>query len=66
MAIPPGTTVVLVDANGLPLPSWVTFNSVLGAVVAKPPAGFAGVLDVVISIPQADGTMSKVGLRVGK
>ena len=49
----------------MPLPAWVQFDSTLGAIVAKPPEGFTGILDIVINVPQADGSMAKVGMRVG-
>ena len=65
LAIPPGTEVVLYDVEGMPLPAWVQFDSTLGAIVAKPPEGFTGILDIVINVPQADGSMAKVGMRVG-
>ena len=65
LAIPAGTQVTLFDVNGLPLPQWIQFDATLGALTAKPPENFSGTLEVIISVPQADGSFTKVGMIVG-
>ncbi len=60
-----GKKVALTGPDGSPLPDWVSFDPTLGAVSATPPADFVGSLDIVVAVPQADGSVKKIGVSVG-
>ena len=59
-----GKKVGLSGTDGSPMPDWVTFDPALGSVTAKPPADFSGTLDIVVAVPQADGSVRKIGMSV--
>ena len=60
------TPLVLTDAAGNAVPDWVKVDPISGTLNATPPAGFEGILDVVVLIPKADGSVNKVGVRIEK
>ena len=61
--LPAGSKVVALQPDGKPLPEWVKFDAATGAVTGTPPAGFEGGLKIVVSVPQADGSVRKVGVQ---
>ncbi|QCB45519.1 hemagglutinin repeat-containing protein [Hydrogenophaga sp. PAMC20947] len=61
--LPAGSKVVALQPDGKPLPEWVKFDAATGAVTGTPPAGFEGGLNIVVSVPQADGSVRKVGVQ---
>ena len=51
--------------NGQPLPAWVKFDPVTGVLSGTPPADFKGTLDVVIKVPQANGSVQQITTTQG-
>lgn len=64
--LPPGKQVLATAADGSPLPSWVIFDAATGRLSGKPPADFDGALNLVVDVPQADGSSKKLGVEFVK
>ena len=62
--LPAGTKVAALLPDGSPLPEWVEFDPETGAVSGTPPEGSPGV-NLVVSIPNADGSVRKIGVQFG-
>lgn len=61
--LPPGRQIEARTTDGKALPSWLTFDSSTGHFTGKPPADFKGVIDVVVKVPQADGSVNMVPVK---
>jgi hypothetical protein len=62
---PAGTEVAATQPDGKPLPSWLKLDPATGVLSGQPPADFAGALNVVVAVPQADGSVRKIGVSFG-
>lgn len=49
--------------DGSPLPDWVSVDAETGSVSGQPPEGYEGGLSIVVNVPQADGSLKKVGVQ---
>ena len=63
-SLPEGTEVAALLPDGSPLPEWVEFDPETGTVSGTPPEGSPGV-NLVVSIPNADGSVRKIGVQFG-
>ena len=61
--LPAGTSVQATQPDGKPLPEWVKFDAATGAISGTPPADFSGSVSIVVGVPQADGSVRKVGVQ---
>lgn len=61
--LPAGTSVQATQPDGKPLPDWVKFDAATGAISGTPPADFSGSVSIVVGVPQADGSVRKVGVQ---
>lgn len=61
--LPAGMKPVAALPNGTPLPDWVQFDAATGAISGTPPADFSGPVSFVVDVPQANGTVRKVGVQ---
>lgn len=64
--LPPGKTIEVKTADGKPMPSWVKFDPATGAFTGTPPADFKGTLNLVVKVPQADGSVKSVPVKIGQ
>lgn len=64
--LPPGKQVDIKTADGKPMPSWVKFDPATGAFTGTPPADFKGTLNLVVKVPQADGSVKSVPVKIGQ
>jgi len=58
--LPEGKKVEAKTADGKPLPSWVKFDPATGALSGTPPADFKGKLNIIVNVPQMDGTTKAI------
>ncbi len=58
--LPPGKQVEAKTADGKALPSWLSFDAKTGSFTGTPPADFKGSVNVVVKVPQADGSVKSV------
>jgi hypothetical protein len=58
--MPPGKSVEVNTADGKPLPEWVKFDSTTGTFSGNPPSDFKGAINIVVKIPQSDGSVKDV------
>ena len=63
--LPAGTKVEAKTADGKSLPSWVKFDPKTGAITGTPPADFKGTLSIVVKVPQPDGSVKDVPVKIG-
>ena len=61
--LPAGMKPVAALPNGAALPDWVKFDAATGAVSGMPPADFSGTVSFVVDVPQANGTVRKIGVQ---
>ena len=61
--LPAGKEVAATQPDGQPLPDWVKFDAATGAISGTPPADFSGSVSIVVGVPQADGSVRKVGVQ---
>jgi filamentous hemagglutinin family protein len=61
--IPSGSTVRATQPDGTALPAWVRFDPATGTISGTPPANFQGGLNVVVEVPQADGSTRRIGVQ---
>ena len=61
--LPAGKEVAATQPDGKPLPDWVKFDAATGAISGTPPADFSGSVSIVVGVPQADGSVRKVGVQ---
>lgn len=61
--LPAGKQVAATQPDGTPLPDWVKFDAATGAISGTPPADFSGSVSIVVGVPQADGSVRKVGVQ---
>lgn len=61
--LPDGMQVKATQPDGQPLPDWVKFDAQTGSIAGQPPADYAGGLSIVVAVPQADGSVRKVGVQ---
>jgi hypothetical protein len=64
--LPAGKKVEIKTADGKAIPSWVKFDPATGALTGTPPADFKGVLNLVVKVPQADGSSKSVPVKLGQ
>ncbi len=64
--LPAGTKVVATQPDGRPLPAWLNFDPVTGALSGTPPVDLAESLSVVVNVPQADGSVRKIGVQFSR
>ncbi|MBJ2154882.1 two-partner secretion domain-containing protein [Variovorax sp. IB41] len=62
--LPKGTRVTATTSDGKPLPSWLSFDAKTGKVTGTPPAGFKGDIQVVVNVPQANGSVAHTPLTM--
>ena len=60
---PAGMRPVAALPNGAALPDWVKFDAATGEISGMPPADFSGALSFVVDVPQANGTVRKIGVQ---
>lgn len=56
--MPPGKQPTAMTGDGKPLPAWLRFDPATGTLQGKPPPDFKGELEVRISVPQPDGSVT--------
>ncbi|WP_416547575.1 hemagglutinin repeat-containing protein [Limnohabitans sp. DCL3] len=61
--LPAGKQVAATQPDGQPLPDWVKFDAATGAISGTPPADFSGSVSIVVGVPQADGSVRKIGVQ---
>ena len=61
-SLPRGTQVTATTNDGKPLPAWLSFDPKTGTISGTPPAGFKGDVQVMVNVPQRDGTVKKTAL----
>ncbi|MCC7543966.1 MAG: hemagglutinin repeat-containing protein [Aquabacterium sp.] len=61
--VPAGKEVKAVQPDGSPLPDWVQFDAKTGSLSGQPPADYTGGLNIVVNVPQADGSTKKIGVQ---
>ena len=61
--LPAGMKPVAALPNGAALPDWVQFDAATGAISGTPPADFSGPVAFVVDVPQANGTVRKIGVQ---
>ena len=61
--LPAGMKPVAALPNGAALPDWVKFDAATGAISGTPPADFSGAVAFVVDVPQANGTVRKIGVQ---
>jgi hypothetical protein len=61
--LPAGVKPVAALPDGTALPDWVQFDAATGAISGMPPANFAGPVAFVVDVPQANGTVRKIGVQ---
>ena len=64
--LPAGTKVVATQPDGRPLPAWLNFDPVTGALSGTPPDDLEDGLTVVVNVPQADGSVRKIGVQFSR
>lgn len=50
--------------DGKPLPSWLSFDPKTGKVTGTPPAGFKGDIQVIVNVPQSNGSVAHTPLTM--
>lgn len=64
--LPAGKKIDIKTADGKPMPTWVKFDPATGAFTGTPPADFKGTLNLVVKVPQADGSVKSVPVKIGQ
>jgi filamentous hemagglutinin len=61
--LPAGSAVKATQPDGSPLPDWVKFDPATGSISGTPPADFSGSVSLVVGVPQADGSVRRIGVQ---
>jgi filamentous hemagglutinin family protein len=62
-SLPPGKKVLATQPDGQSLPDWLSFDAATGSISGQPPSDYAGGLNVVVAVPQADGSVRSIGVQ---
>lgn len=60
--LPAGAEVIATQPDGKPMPDWVKFDTNTGTFQGTPPPDLQEPVDLVVSVPQADGSLKKIGV----